>query len=489
MNRRGLLTLLVAVTLAGCSRATPEQQVVNDAAEALGGADRILAVKTLVLEGTGQQGNLGQDVSPEATGQKFTVSNYRRVLDVAGGRARTELTRTPDFRYFQGQAATKQVNGIDGTVGYNVAANGNANRTNDTVAGDRRLELLHHPVTALRAALDPMAMLANVRTEGAESLVDVTTADGRKFTLAIDSTTKLPARVITAGNNNVLGDVAIITAFADYRDVSGLQLPARVTSLTDDFPTAEYTFATQTVDGETGDLAAPETARTAATPPPPAAPTVAVEPMGRGIWFLAGGTHNSALIEFEDHITLIDTPQTEARGMAVIAKARELVPNKPLTTVINSHHHFDHTGGLRAAMSEGLSILTHQGNVALLEEVAQRPRTIAPDTLSKSPKPAMIQGVGEDMVLSDSTMTVNLYPVSNVHSETMLMAYFPRQRVLFQADLYNEGFAVHPYVNDLLAEIKKRNLQVDRVMTGHGKSVTFAQLVKDASAQPVTTTN
>ena len=489
MKRGLLMMLLAAFALAGCSRATPEQQIVNDAADALGGSERILAVKTLVLEGTGQQGNLGQDVSPEATGQKFTVSNYRRSIDVAGGRVRTELTRTPDFRYFQGQAATKQINGLDGTIGYNVAANGNANRTNDTVAGDRRLELLHHPVTAIRAALDPMAMLANARTEGSESLVDVTTADGRKFTLAIDSTTKLPARVITAGSNNVLGDVALITVFADYRDVSGLQLPSRVTSLTDDFPTAEYTFATQTLDGETGDLAAPENVRTAATPPPPAAPTVAVEPMGRGIWFLAGGTHNSALIEFEDHITLIDTPQTEARGMAVIAKARELVPNKPLTTVINSHHHFDHTGGLRAAMAEGLAIITHQGNVALLEEVAQRPRTIAPDTLSKSPKPAMIQGVGEDTVLSDSTMTVNLYPMSNVHSETMLLVYFPRQRVLFQADLYNQGFAVHPYAADLVAEIKKRNLQVDRVMTGHGKAVTFAELVKDAAAQPVTTTN
>jgi len=489
MTRRGLLTLLVAVTLAGCSRATPEQQIVNDAAEALGGAERILAVKTLVLEGTGKQGNLGQDVSPEATGQKFTVSTYRRAIDVAGGRARTELTRTPDFRYFQGQAATKQINGVDGALGYNIAANGNANRTNDTVAGDRRLELLHHPVTAVRAALDPMAMLANPRTEGSESLVDVTTADGRKFTLAIDSTTKLPARVITAGTNNVLGDVALITVFADYRDVSGLQLPSRVTSLTDDFPTAEYTFATQTVDVEAGDLAAPEAARTAAAPPPPAAPTVAVEPVGRGIWFLAGGTHNSAVIEFEDHVTLIDTPQTEARGLAVIAKARELVPNKPLTTVINSHHHFDHTGGLRAAMSEGLTIITHEGNVALLEEVAQRPRTITPDALSKNPKPAMIQGVNEDTVLSDNTMTVNIYPFSNVHAETMLLMYFPRQRVLFQADLYNEGFAVHPYAADLVAEIKKRNLQVDRVMTGHGKSVPFAQIVKDAAAQPVTTTN
>src|SRR5688572_33342234 len=109
MMRKGLVTLLATVMLAACSRATPEQQVVNDAAEAVGGADRILAVRTLVLEGEGTQGNLGQDINPAATGQKFVVSTYRRAIDVAGGRARTELTRTPDFRYFQGQAPAKQV--------------------------------------------------------------------------------------------------------------------------------------------------------------------------------------------------------------------------------------------------------------------------------------------------------------------------------------------------------------------------------------------
>src|SRR4029079_1217308 len=81
---------------------SPEQQIVNDAATALGGRDKILAVRTLVIEGEGTNGNLGQDMTPETAGQAFAVSEYRRAIDVAGGRARTEQTRTPNFAYFQG---------------------------------------------------------------------------------------------------------------------------------------------------------------------------------------------------------------------------------------------------------------------------------------------------------------------------------------------------------------------------------------------------
>ena len=120
MNRTGYWVLLGAAIVAGCTQATPEQQVVNDAAAALGGRDRIVAVKTIVMEGEGTQSNPGQDVTPEANGQTFTVTTYRRAIDVAGGRARTELTRRPNFTFFQGPAPQRQVNGIDGAVGYNV---------------------------------------------------------------------------------------------------------------------------------------------------------------------------------------------------------------------------------------------------------------------------------------------------------------------------------------------------------------------------------
>jgi glyoxylase-like metal-dependent hydrolase (beta-lactamase superfamily II) len=489
MARTAYVALLAVVTLIGCSRPSPEQQVIDDAAAALGGRDRILAVKTIVIEGEGTQYNLGQDVVPNASGQTFAVTGYKRVIDVAGGRARTELTRTPKFTFFQGPAAQKQVNGIDGAVGYNVAPNGTATRVADAAANDRRAELVHHPLTAARAALDPMAGLANPRTEGGQALVDVTTANGQKFTLAIDSTTKLPSRVVTMTDNTNLGDVAISTSFAGYQDVGGLQLPTSLTTKTDDFTTAEVRVATQAVDAEAGDLAAPADAAKAPAVAGPPPPTVAVEELAKGIWFLGGGSHHSVLVEFGDHLMLIEAPQNDARALAVIAKAREVRPGKPLTQVVNSHHHFDHSGGIRAAISEGLTVITHQGNAALFEELAKRPHTIVPDALAKNPKPAMIEGVTDEKVITDGTMTVNLYAVTGAHSESMLVAYFPRERLLVEVDLYSPGGAVQMFAGGFLEELKKRNLRIDRIVPLHGMVVPYAQFVKDATASAVTASN
>src|SRR6185503_4521755 len=173
LSARNVATL-AAILFGACTRAAPEQQVINDAAAALGGRDRILSVKTLVIEGNGENGNLGQDLTPERTIQTFTVSNYKREIDVAGNRTRVEQTRTPTFAYFQGQQPQKQVLGVAGDVGYNISPDGNATRAPAAVAKDRRVEILHHPLTIVRAALDPGAALANARTANGQKVVDVT---------------------------------------------------------------------------------------------------------------------------------------------------------------------------------------------------------------------------------------------------------------------------------------------------------------------------
>lgn len=480
MKRIVALAALV-LSLSACARLTPEQQVVSDAAEALGGRERVLAAKTLVLEGGGTHYNLGQDLRPGAAGQTFTVTEYRRATDWATGRTRIELTRTPNFAYFQGPQAQQQTQGLDSTIGYNVAANGTATRISDSVAADRHAEWSQHPLEAVRAALDPTAKLANARTEGGQSVVDVTGADGSMFTLTVDTTTKLPASVSTRTYHPNLGDVMLSTAFTDYQDAGGLKLPATLTTRIDDFTTANISVAKQTVDGDTGDLAAPAAAASA-EPPTPRTPEVTATQLAKGITHLTGGSHHSVLIEFKDHLMLIETPQSEARAAAVIAKARELVPGKPLTKLVNTHHHFDHSAGVRTAMAEGLTVITHQGNVAFFEEVAQRSHSLKPDALAKSGKSAIVEGVGDVQTITDGTMTVTLYPISSTHSETMLIAYFPKERLVAQADQYTPGNPVLMYATSFLEVLKELNLRVDRIVPLHGAVVPYAQLVKEAAA-------
>jgi glyoxylase-like metal-dependent hydrolase (beta-lactamase superfamily II) len=476
---------VLAVFLAACARPSPEQQIVNNAAEALGGRDRILAAKTLVLEGQGVNGNLGQDMTPDATGQTFTVSAYRRAVDLSGGRVRVEQTRTPNFVYFQGPAPQKQVQGLDGDVAYNATANGAATRAPDAVARDRRAEFYHHPLTILRAALDPTATLANPRTIEGQSVVEIKTAGGLTFTLATDSTTNLPTRVVSMTYNANLGDVAVETSFGDYQEAGDFRLPATLTTKTDRFTTDDLRLARQTVDADAGDLAAPAAAASAARIVGPAPATVAVEEVAKGIWLLAGQSHHSVLVEFADHLTLIEAPQNEARALAVIAKARELRPQKPLTHVVATHHHFDHSGGIRAAVSEGLAVVAHKASAAFYQDAAGRSHTLAPDALAKNPKPAKVESVDDQLVLSDAAMTMHLYEIAgSSHADTLLMAYFPRERVLVEADVYSPGAPIAPYAANLLENITKRRLRVDRIVPIHGKIGPFSDLVKAVGATP-----
>jgi glyoxylase-like metal-dependent hydrolase (beta-lactamase superfamily II) len=474
---RFLLALFAALATA-CTQASPEQRIVNDAADALGGRDRILAVKTIVIEGEGTNGNLGQDMTMDATGQAFKLTGYKRIIDVASGRGRIEATRTPNFAFFQGQQPQKQIAGIDGEIGYNVAPNGTATRASNALAKDRRAELLHHPVTIVRAALDPATKLSNPRDANGQRVVDVTTA-GLSLTLAIDAGTKLPTRVVSMTDNTNLGDVAIETSFADYHDVSGVKLPARLTTKLDKYQTLEVRASKQTVDGDAGSLLAPEAARSAQpiAGPPPA--IVTADEVAKGIWFLAGQSHHSVLAEFGDHLVLIEAPQNDTRTLAVIAKAKELRPGKPLTMVVNSHHHFDHSGGLRAAVSEGLTVVTQALNVAFYKDAMTRAHTIVPDALAKNPKPLTIEAVDEEKMLEDSAMTIALYHIAgSPHADTLLMAYFPKQKILVEADVFTPNAAVQPYAANLLENIKKRNLQVDRIVPLHGTIVPFSELVK-----------
>jgi glyoxylase-like metal-dependent hydrolase (beta-lactamase superfamily II) len=478
-TRHHSLFLVAALALAGCAQPTPEQQFLNDAYAALGGKSRIEGVKTLTIEGSGVNYNLGQDMKPEAATQTFAISGYKRQIDVINNRQRVEQTRTPKFAYFQGPQPQTQIQGLDGEVAFNVNPAGAAARVAVLGARDRYTDLYHHPVTLLGATINPKTAISNVRTVGAVRQADITTAAGPIVTLTIDAA-GVPLSASSNAYNANLGDVVITTTFSDYQDVSGLKLPAHLAGKVDDFTTWEVQASRQIIGGDAVDLAAPAAATAPAAPP--AAPSVVVTAIGKGVWLLGGQSHHSALIEFSDHLMLIDAPQSEARTLAVIAKARETVPGKPLTQLVTTHHHFDHTAGMRAAIAEGITVITQAGNREWVENMAKRPHTRQPDALAKNPKPLAVEVVDAEREFTDATMTVRLYHVAgNPHSDTMLMAYIPRDRVLVEVDAFSPGSAANPYAANLLQNIQSRKLAVDRIVPLHGAIAPMADLVKAGS--------
>src|SRR5688572_13071848 len=232
MHTRQLL--VVALLLGACAPATPEQQVIDDAVKALGGASRIRDVKTLTIQGTGAAPNAGQNRTPDDELPVWKVTQFTRQIDLTNGRMRTQQVREAQF-LFAGDLVQRQTQGLDGDAAYTVAANGTVSRAGAQAARDRRLEMVHHPVAFLRAVLDSEVALSNLQAKAGERIVDISWPGGDVATFGIDAMTHLPTRVATKIANPNMGDVSIETRFSEYEDVDGLQLPRRLTTRMDQY--------------------------------------------------------------------------------------------------------------------------------------------------------------------------------------------------------------------------------------------------------------
>jgi glyoxylase-like metal-dependent hydrolase (beta-lactamase superfamily II) len=196
----------------------------------------------------------------------------------------------------------------------------------------------------------------------------------------------------------------------------------------------------------------------------------------------------SHLVEFRDHVVLIEAPGNDERFASTLAEVRRLVPGKPVRYVVNTHQHSDHAGGLRAVVAEGIPIITHNLNKPYYEKILRNPATIAPDRLARAPRAPVIEGMGDKRVLTDGTRTVELHHVrGNLHDETLLMVYLPKERLLIQADAYAprppgaKPLPSSPYTVNLLENVQRLKLDVAEMVHVHGGTDPFARLVEVAN--------
>lgn len=487
---RMISAALFAVPLAAASIAA-QNPALDAAAAAMGGRDKVLAIRTLVLDGTGENLNFGQNQTPTAD-TKFEVTSFTRSYDFAGRRWFQDQARVPRFTTANMNPQRQRI-GLDGYpdgVAYNVGATDTMTRASAQVAADRAQEFTLHPVGFVIAA---SAAGTTVTEEPAGTNVRRASIHvaGVGYTMVIDTRTNLPSRIERRTYHPMLGDVTLIADFDDWRDVSGVRLPMRITQRYENlFTLTDLRIANARVNEDVGNLAATDAVRSGVVPAGPPAPIIEVDTIAPGVWLIAGQTHHSIAIEQSSRVVLVEAPQNEARALAAIDRARELQPMKPVTLLINTHHHFDHSGGLRAAISQGLTIVTHEGNVDFYERVVfRRPRVSTRDALAINPKPLRLIPVRDHYTHPDSVRPVEVFAVPSDHSGTMLMVYLPNERLLIQADLYNPPAAsavnpVFPFAKSLVANVERRGLVVDRVVGIHGRPVPWTDVTQGAANTP-----
>jgi glyoxylase-like metal-dependent hydrolase (beta-lactamase superfamily II) len=466
--------------------AGPERQLVTRAADALGGRDRVTAVKTLQIVGYGELaymnggGNITADPAAPQKWQK--VLDYTRTIDLEHGRTRVQQRLKMDFEFAStvGQLGLNRTSEtLDGDVAYNIgggflaAPETGAPRpvaAGPAAARQRRVELLAHPLTIVRAALDPGAKLSNLRKQDNLQLVDVTIPQGDTLTLAVDGTSNLPAWVSYVGPNTNLGDVTYRTAFAGYEPARGIQLPTAMAT-TIDFRNVVQNklFVTRNiVDGSIDDLSAPASLRPAAGQGGPGAAAATLTPtkVADHVWFMNGNT----FLEFDDHLTMVEANRPDAALHAILEAANALVPGKRVTQVIQTHHHFDHSVGLRAAVAEGLTVISRRGNEGIFREVVARPARLFPDALGRNPKPLKFIPVDDHLKLKDATNEVDIYHiVGNYHMADGVIVHVPASNLLAEGDLSTQDWDFNWWGDSLMDNIEYRKIKVVTNLSVHAQ--------------------
>lgn len=458
------------------------RRVLEAAMTAYGGREAVRSIENFSVKFDGANFRRNQSLRPEPPYDRTPLSGLF-VVDIKNGRLSQEIV-------------SKGVGGFDGhtrlvTDGKQGAAlflpeKRMTKLDNPAFSNQReRLRWLPHNLV-----LEALGRATNTRSLGTtrfnnrpQDVVTYATEDGQQLTLYFDAQTHLMSKFETVMFDIIVNEMAAETIFPEYRMVDGkFKIPTgrvlRRAGETIEEISYDFTFNKTLADsifqipeGFTLESPAPQNQ----TPVTKLADNVYVVRAAAG--------YNSMFVVFQDYILVLEAPNNDAISNGVIARIKETVPNKPIKYVVVTHHHTDHSGGVRAFVREGANIVTTPGNKNFFTRMVEDVFVASLSGRAPIARREFIETFSnKKRVFSDGKQIVEIYDIGpSPHAEEMVVAYLPTERIIFQGDLLNlpddgriEG--ANRTTKHFADWLEKSKLAVEKIVAVHGPISTPAEM-------------
>ncbi|HEX6316890.1 MAG TPA: MBL fold metallo-hydrolase [Gemmatimonadaceae bacterium] len=459
--------------------------MIQRAATAMGGAANLRGLQNVTLEFHSATFALGQEETPYSPARANFVIG-RTVTDYARSRG----LFTQQSRAVTG-AMTQARRVITPTAGMTVINNNAPTADNPNAVANALAEFRSRPERMIVFALDNPSQLSAVeaRRIRGELMDGVRIGTGAAAPVFwFDRLSHLPVAVERVTDDPILGDRSTLTIYTRWEDAGGVMFPRQIdtevngrlqqhllnTSITINAALSESDFAMP-------DSIVARAQPVPATPPPPAPITVTLAELGPNVWRAEGGSHHSLVVRQGNALLVVEAPQSAARSKAVLDTLRSRFANVPVRTVVPTHHHWDHTGGVREYLAQGVSVVVHPRNVEFIRSIAAARKTVAPDALSRGGRVPEVRGANPVTILGSGDTAVQLLELPTVHAQGMLAAYVPSLRILFVTDVLTPGPTLAPVGSrEIVTMVRARGITVDRVVGGHGGIAAWADVERAA---------
>ena len=467
------------------------RQVLEAGITAMGGLEALRAITDITREMSGTRTDEGQGLAPVARRSDYfrtadaPVTNHPKVTsvrDLRGQRA-SELLEDEILGGQPIKRRTVVTANAAFTVWYDYIHQAVQPVPQAGVAATRAAMNRRYPESLLQIAWnrpETLRWLGESEYEGRKQRVIMfVDADGTMVTMFFDQQTGRLTKTESLGDNPVLGDVATEVVYSDYRPVGKLSLPFRTIDKTGGVMLQDLRATAITLDTRPADslFTAPEGFVTRE----PTAP-MTVTKLGEDVYAVLG-SYNSIFVVFSDYILVLEAGGSSGYSQSVIAKIKETAPGKPIRYLVLTHFHFDHLSGVRSYIAEGATLITTPSARTVIEKlIAPATHRMRPDQLSRSPRAPVFEAINTKRVFEDAAHRVELYDISpNPHCAEMLIAYLPKEKILFEADMFDLEMPGRPGTGgndtvDLADKLKRLGLEVERIVPVHGRPGTMDDL-------------